>query len=132
MMGCGTEKGIEVHEAWTRRTARGDNGAVYFVIHNHSSQADELIGVTSEVASAAEMHESKMNGDVMQMNKVESVPLEAYAEVEFRPGGLHVMLIDIHKDLQIGDEIDLTLHFRNSEDIRVMAAVRESAAPEEH
>ena len=66
----------------------------------------------------------------MQMNEVESVPLEACAEVEFRPGRRHVMLIDVRKDFQISDEIEVTLHFRNSEDIQVLAAVREAAVPE--
>lgn len=128
---CETEKGIEVHEAWMRPAAQGQNGAVYFVIHNHSSQADELVGITSDLAAAAEIHESKMSGDVMQMNQLESVPLEGYAEVESGPGGLHVMLIDLRKDLQTGDEIQLTLHFTNSEDIKVTAVVGESAPAEE-
>jgi copper(I)-binding protein len=83
---CGAEKGIEIHGAWMPSARQGKNGEVYFVIHNHSSQADELTGVTSKIAAAAEMHESKMSGDIMQMNKVESVPLERSAEIEFAPG----------------------------------------------
>ncbi len=62
---CGAEKGIEIHGAWMRPAGQGKNGAVYFVIHNHSSQADELTGVTSDIA-VAEMHESRMDGDIMQ------------------------------------------------------------------
>ena len=127
---CGAEKGIEVHEAWMRPAAQGENGAVYFVIHNHASRADELIGVTADVAAAVEMHESKMTGDVMQMNEVVSVSLEAYAEVEFRPGRLHVMLIDLRRDLRTGDEVELALHFTHFEEIKVTAVVGESAPPE--
>ena len=127
---CGAEKGIEIHGAWMRPAGQGENGAVYFVIHNHSSQADELTGVTSDIA-VAEMHESRMNGDIMQMNKVESVSLEPYAEIEFAPGGLHVMLVGLKQDMKVGDEIDLSLHFKNYQDITVRVAVRESPAPEE-
>jgi len=128
---CGAEKGIEIHSAWMRPAGRGENGAVYFVIHNHSSQADELIGVSSDIA-AAEMHESKLSGDIMQMNKVESVPLEAFAEIEFAPGGLHVMLVDLRNDLTVGDQIEVILHFKNYQDIKAMVPVRETAAPEDH
>jgi hypothetical protein len=128
---CGPETGIETHSAWMRPAARGGNGAVYFVIHNHSSRADELIGVSSDAAAAAELHESSMSGDVMQMNRVETVPLEAYAEIEFMPGGLHVMLIGLRNDLAIGDEIEIILHFRNREDMTLKVPVRETAAPEE-
>ena len=128
---CGPEKGIEIHGAWMRPARQSENGAVYFVIHNHSSQADALISVTSDIAAAAEMHESTMSGDIMQMNQVESVLLEPYAEIEFAPGGLHVMLVDLTNDLKVGDQIDVILHFKKSEDIKVAVLVRETAAPEE-
>lgn len=128
---CGPEKGMEVHEVWMRPVAKGDNGAVYFVIHNHAREADELTGASSARAVAAEFHESKMNGDVMEMHPVESVPLEAYAEVKFEPGGYHLMLVDLNKDLNVGDEIEVTLHFKNFEDINVKVPVRDSPAPEE-
>jgi len=105
---------------------------VYFVIHNHSSEVDELMGISAEIATAAEIHESKMNGDIMQMNRLESVPLEAYADLEFMPGRLHVMLVGLKSDLKLGDEIGIVLHFKTYEDIRVMVPIRESSVPEDH
>lgn len=131
LSGCGAEKGMEVHEAWMRPVAKGENGAVYFVIHNHAREADELTGVSSDSAVAAEIHESKMNGDVMEMHQLESVPLEAFAEVKFGPGKLHLMLVDMKKDLNVGDETEITLHFKNFEDINVRVPVRDTPAPEE-
>jgi copper(I)-binding protein len=128
---CGAEKGIEIHDAWMRPARQGENGAVYFVIHNHSSQADELTGVASDLA-VAEMHESRMNGDIMQMNQVESVPLEPYAEIEFAPGGLHVMLVGLKQDMKLGDEIEISMHFKNYQDLKVRVTVSESAVPEDH
>ena len=132
MTACGAEKGIEIHSAWMRPAGQGENGAVYFIIHNHSSKADELIVVSSDIAAAAEMHESKMSGDVMQMKQVESIPLEAFAEIEFAPGGLHIMLVDLKQDIRLGDEIDVILHFKNSQDINIRVAVRETAESEDH
>lgn len=129
---CEAERGIEVHEAWIRPAAKGDNGAVYFVIHNHSSQTDELVGISAEIAAAAEIHESKMSGDVMQMKKLDSLPLGAGVEIEFSPGRLHVMLVSLKNDLKLGDEIGIILHFSNYEDIRVIVPVSDSSLPEDH
>jgi periplasmic copper chaperone A len=128
---CGAEKGIEVHQVWMRPVARGENGAVYFAMHNHASEADELVGVSTDSAEAAELHESKMNGDVIEMNQVEAVSLEPYDEIEFAPGKYHIMLVNLKKDLSVGDEIQLTLHFKNFEDININVAVRDTPAPEE-
>jgi periplasmic copper chaperone A len=128
---CSAEKGIEVHEVWMRPTAQGNNGAVYFVLHNHSSEADEMTGASSDVAEAVEMHESKMNGDIMEMNQVKTIPLEAYAEIDFAPGKYHIMLVNLKKTLKVGDEIEMTLHFKNFEDISVTVPVRDSPTPEE-
>ena len=115
-----------------RPAQQGENGAVYFVIHNHSSQADELIGVTSDVATAVEMHESQMSGDVMRMHPIQSVPLEPDEEVTFEPGGFHVMLVGLKKELKLGDQIEITLDFANFEEIRVVVPVRDAPAHEEN
>jgi copper(I)-binding protein len=87
-----------------------------------------LTGVSSEVAEAVDMHESKMEGDVMQMHPVETVPLQAGAKTTFKPGGLHIMLIGVKKDLKIGEEIEIILHFKNSDDINISVLVREPPA----
>jgi periplasmic copper chaperone A len=128
---CGPEKGIQVREAWARPGPQGENGAIYFVIENHSSETHELTGVTSDIAEAVEMHESRMSGDVMQMQQLASVSLGPGMEVIFEPGGLHLMLIGLRRELKAGDEIELTLQFRNFEDIKVMVPVRDTPAPEE-
>jgi copper(I)-binding protein len=128
---CGPERGIEVHEVWMRPVAQGNNGAVYFVMHNHAAEADELTGVSTDSAEAAELHESRMNGDVMEMRQVQSVPLEAYGEIDFAPGKYHIMLVNMKQDLNVGDEIQITLHFKNFNDINIHVPVRDTPAPEE-
>ena len=128
---CGAEQRIEVREAWMRPAAQGENGAIYFVIHNWGSNADTLTGISSTVADAVEMHETtfqaEMSGDVMQMQQLDSVPLEASSETNFEPGGLHVMLVGLKEDLKVGDTVNLTLHFTNFEDLKVTVPVRDTA-----
>lgn len=133
MTACGAEKGIEIHSAWMRPTGQGENGAVYFVIHNHSSTADELLGASSDIAEAIEMHQSMTTGeDVMRMHEMATVPLEPFVEMGFAPGGLHFMLVGLKQETRTGDEIEIILHLRNSEDMRVVVPVRETAAPQEN
>jgi len=126
MGGCASEDGMDVQEPWARSAQQENNGAVYFILSNRSGQSDELTGVSSAVAEAVEMHESTLNGDMMQMHKLESVPLPANAEVTFAPGGLHIMLIGLKKDLKVGEEFEITLHFKNHADILIQVPVSDA------
>jgi len=129
---CTVKEGIEISNAWMRSTAPGENGAVYFILHNYSAVEDELISVSAEIAQAVEFHESTMTNDVMQMRMLSSVPLEASSEVEFSPGGLHIMLVKFQREAKLGDHIEITLHFRVSDDIVVNVSVQESGEEHEH
>ncbi|MBI4760656.1 MAG: copper chaperone PCu(A)C [Chloroflexota bacterium] len=124
---CGTAReGIEVRDAWARSSTQGMNSAVYFVIENHNAQADELIGAESDAAEAVEIHESKMEGDMMMMSHAEAVILEPSTAVEFKPGGYHVMLIRLTRDLKAGDEVEITLHFKSSPDLTLKVTVKDA------
>lgn len=123
---CTPKEGIEVRDAWIRTAPQGGNSAMYFIIHNYSAD-DELVGVSTEVTDAAEMHESSMVNDVMQMRVVMSVPLASGEDVVFESGGLHVMLVGLKKEAKVGDMVDIVLHFKNNEDIRLQVPVQEGA-----
>lgn len=131
LSGCGAPapEGVEVRDAWARPAAQGANGAVYFVLH--SSREDELVGVSTNVADAAEMHESMMDGDVMQMHQMDTVPLPAGEQVTFKPGGLHIMLVGLKQELKVGDEIEITLDFKNFQDLKITVPVRETPVMED-
>ena len=120
---CSPKTGIEVTEAWTRAAPQGENGAVYFVITNYSAD-DELVGVSMEIAEVVEIHESEMTHDVMQMHMIHSVPLVSGERVQFSPGGLHVMLVNLQHDLQIGETIEIVLLFANNADMTVTLPVQ--------
>jgi periplasmic copper chaperone A len=128
LSGCAAPdtEGLEVHDAWARPAAQGGNGAVYFVIR--SSTADEIVGVMSDVAEAVEMHESTMNGDVMEMHQLQSVPLPTGEDVMFEPGGLHIMLIGLKQELKLGDVFEITFRFKNHEDLKLSVAVQDTPA----
>jgi len=119
-------KGIEIQNAWARPAIQGGNGAVYFLLQNQSVGGDELIGASSDVADAVEIHLSSMEGDVMRMQQVMSVPIGGKASVEFAPGGFHIMLIGLKQDLNIGDEFQVSLQFKDHEDIPITVMVQET------
>lgn len=127
---CSAPGEMEVHQAWVRPTAQGENAAVYLTIHNHSTTEDELTGATATVTDTVEIHESKMENDVMHMNKIASLPIAADEEIIFTPGGLHIMLIDIKQELILGEHIGITLSFKNHEGIVVEVHIEDSM-PEE-
>lgn len=129
---CGAPGEIEVKEPWMRPTVLGENAAVYFLLYNNSQNADQLIGVSSNVSDRVEIHESKMENDVMQMNMVSSLPLEAGSEFIFEPGGLHVMLVGVDQELKPGEHIQVTLHFETHKDVNVDVPVADSAGGDDH
>jgi len=71
-----------------------------------------------------EIHLSAMDANgVMKMSQQESIPLAADEEVVFKPGGYHVMMVNLKQDLKPGDEIVVTLHFQTHEDIVLKVSV---------
>ena len=129
---CSAPGDMEVHQAWVRPTAQGETAAVYLTIHNHSASDDELVGASTPVADAVEIHQSKMENDIMQMRMVTSVPIAADEEIIFMPGSFHIMLVNIKEEFVLGEHIGLILHFKNHEDIVVEVNVADSMPEEEH
>lgn len=118
---------IEAHDYWARAALKDGSGAAYMLLHNHTESDDELVGVSSDVATAAEMHLSQMSADgILQMIPQESIALPVDGELELKPGSYHIMLIGLKQDLEAGDEIRLTLHFKNHEDITLTIPVLEA------
>ncbi|MBL8101898.1 MAG: copper chaperone PCu(A)C [Anaerolineales bacterium] len=121
-------EGVEVRDYWARAALKDGTSAVYMLLLNHDAEDDAFVGVSSDVASALELHLSKMGDDgTMQMIPQETIALPGNGEVELKPGSYHIMMIGLVKDLNVGDEITLTLHFQNHDDITLTVPVKEAA-----
>ena len=107
------EPGLYIRDAWSRESMMVDlAGAAYMTIHNNTDDDDALISVSSPAAGVTEIHESSMDEDgAMAMMHVEEIPIPAHADTELKPGGFHVMLIDLVEPLAEGDDVELTLEF---------------------
>lgn len=119
---------IEVADAWARPPiGQARNSAAYLTLTNRGSEPDRLLGATSGVAGKVEVHTTVREGDVMRMREVPDVELKPGAAVNFAPGGLHVMLIDVQR-LKAGDSFTLTLQFEKAGKQDVTVAVRSGPA----
>lgn len=103
----------KVEGAWVRSSVPGQHGTGAFMKLT-ASQATQLVGASTPVAGTAEVHEMKMEGDVMKMRAVPHLDLPAGRTTELKPGGYHIMLMDLKKPLAAGTSVPLTLTFRDA------------------
>lgn len=104
----------------------GANSAAYMVIRNTGGEPDKLIAASTDVAKTVELHTVIEEGGVMRMRQVEGgIDIPANGEVVLKPGGFHVMLIGLTRDLNAGDSVQLTLTFEKAGEIPVTAQVRQ-------
>ncbi len=116
---------IVVHDAWLRASlGQSPNTAGYMKIENRGAAEDKLVSVSVAGANMAHVHESTMKDGVMQMKAVDALSLKPGAAVEFKPGGLHVMVMGLKTPLKAGETIQLRLQFARAGEITVDAQVR--------
>ena len=129
-------KDPKVSGVWARQVM--DMGAVYMTITG-GADADALtkVEVPSDVAAGAHLHETMMSDPLttdmggsmggsgaMSMDQVQKVEVPAGEVVRLKPGGFHVMLMDVKKDLKAGDSFDVTLTFETAGTKKVIATVK--------
>lgn len=102
---------VTVGGAWIRPAVAGQSGTGGYMTLT-SSQTVSLTGFSTPVASMSELHEMKMDGDVMRMGAIEALPLPAGQAVSLQPGGHHLMLMGLKQALKGGDQVPLTLILR--------------------
>ena len=99
---------VKVQDAWARATV-GAQSATGAFMKLTAPQATRLVEVRSPAAGIVEVHEMKLDGDVMRMRAVTALPLAAGQTVELKPGGYHVMLMDLKETVKAGQKVRLTL-----------------------
>jgi hypothetical protein len=130
-LGVAAHAGVTTSDAWVRATVGGQKATGAFMQIN-STEAVRVVGVASPAAKIVELHEMKMDGDRMMMNAVEGVDVTPGKATELKPGGFHIMLVDVVKPLTAGDKVPLTLVIESSDhkrsNIEVTAEVRAMGA----
>ena len=89
---------VTVQDAWVRGTVPGQTSSGAFMTLQ-SADGAKVVGVSTPVAGTAEIHEMKMDGNVMRMKALPSLDLPKGQAVQLKPGGYHVMLMDLKQPL---------------------------------
>jgi periplasmic copper chaperone A len=111
---------IVVDHPWARATPKGATvGAGYLTVRNNGRAADALTAIESDAAGSAQMHESKMDGGVMRMDEISSLSIPPGGAVVFKPGGYHVMFVDLKAPLKKGRHFSATLNFEHAGKVAV-------------
>ena len=119
---------VTVEDAWIRSTVPGQKVTAGYMVIKSATTAT-LVGGTTAAAKVLELHETRMEGNVARMVAVPRLALPAGKSVVFKPGGYHLMLIDLAKPLAKGDKVALTLKIEQPgkpvQQVKVDAEVRD-------
>lgn len=128
---------LVIEAPWTRATPGGAKVAGgYLKITNKGTAPDRLVGGSLPVAGAVEVHEMSMANNVMNMRRVDALEIKPGASVELKPGGFHLMFMDLKEGLKAGQTLKGTLVFEKAGSVEIEylvaplgAASRDGKAP---
>lgn len=116
---------IQIQDPWVQAAPPNVKVlAAYLEIKNNGEKPRILTNVSSPVFDEVGIHQSVMHGDMVHMEHLKELTIPPHASVVLKPGGMHFMLTDAKKPLQIGDQVPMTLTFQSGEKIVVTAIVR--------
>lgn len=127
---------LAITSPWARATPSGASvGAGYLAVENWGPQAEHLVGANSSVAGHVEIHSMTVENGVMRMGPLDDgLELAPGGRIEIKPGGYHLMLMDLKQPLREGERVPLTLEFRKAGKVDVELVVERvgASAPTAH
>ena len=123
---------VQIENAYTRSTVPGQMAAGGFMKIENKGSVDQLISASSPVAGEVQLHEMAMEGNVMRMRQVKEVVVPAGGVVELKPGGLHLMFMNIKAPLAAGESVPVKLKFAKAGEVEVKMPVNAMGAGAGH
>ena len=114
---------VEVSDAWVRATGQGQKATGVFM-NLTAQKATRLVGIKADLTASAEVHEMKMDKDVMKMQAVKALDLPAGQTVALKPGSYHVMLMDLKAPVAEDSQVVLTLLFEDAAGVKTQKEVK--------
>jgi copper(I)-binding protein len=126
-------KAIAVESPWVREAPPGARvlGA-YMTLVNDSDRADRLLSVKSPLAGEIEIHRMTVKNGMMDMEAIPFLTIPAHGEVKLQPGGNHLMIYGMKRELKEGDRLPLELMFEHSGAKLIEAPVRKVMGKQHH
>ena len=116
---------LVVEDAWVRAALPVQKTtALYMRIKNNGEKDIYLTGVSSEIAGSAMFHRTFESNGMAAMHHVDRVKVASGQQVQFKPGGLHVMLMRLKSGLKVGDEVAVKLQLSDGREIQIKAKVK--------
>lgn len=112
-----------IESPWVRPTAPGAKVGGAFMTLVGGAEADRVVSGSSPAAAVVELHTHVMEGGVAKMRAVPAIDVPAGGRIELKPGGLHLMLINLKAPLKAGETIPLKLRFEKAGEIEVQVPV---------
>lgn len=126
LVGCSAAwSQTSVSEPWVRATVPQQKATGAFM-KLHNAQGGRLVEAKSPVAAIVEIHEMRIDNNVMKMRAISGLDLPAGKAVELQPGGYHIMLIDLKQQIKEGDKVPLTLVIEGKDKQREVLQVQAS------
>jgi hypothetical protein len=114
---------IKIEDAYTRATAPGQQVAGGFLKIDNKGNADQLLGASSPAAGEVQLHEMAMDGNVMKMRQVKDIPVPAGGTVELKPGGYHLMFMNLKGPFVAGQTVPVKLKFAKAGEMELKLPV---------
>ena len=116
---------VQAEGAYVRAVPPGQPNSAAFVILTNNGEVDHaLVAAESDVAKVAELHTHLLEQGMMKMRRVEKIDLPAGETAKLQPGALHIMLIDLTKQLAPGDDVKIGLVFEDGSRVSLAAPVK--------
>lgn len=119
---------VAVDQPWVRATVAAQKITGAFMTLT-AARDSRLVGVSTPVAGVVEVHEMKMEDDLMRMRQVTALELPAGKPVALVPGGYHLMLFQLKRQLKDGDKVPLTLEIEDGAKVRSTIKVEAVVKP---
>jgi copper(I)-binding protein len=119
---------VSAQQPWSRATPPGAKVGAGFMVLMNAGAADRVVGASSPVAGRVEMHVTVREGDVMKMREVQGFDVPARGSFELKPGGAHLMLMDLKRPIKKGEKVPLTLKLEKGGELKLELIAEEAGA----
>ena len=120
---------IEISTPWSRATPKGAQTAIgYMTIKNNGTTPDRLTGGSIDVADRFQLHAMTMEDGVAKMRELNDIEIKPGQTIEFKPGGSHVMFVNLKRPLSKGEHISGTLIFERAGKVNIEYSVESIGA----
>ncbi len=121
---------VSIIDPYVRAVAPGQTvSAAFLQLENKSAETRTIVNAVSPISKVVELHSHIHENGMMKMRRIDSIEIPAHGKTVLKPGGLHIMLIGLHKPLKLDQKVSITLEFKNGSSQTIEAPVRKIMMP---